>query len=669
MPKYKGFTKKELIDIYSSMYLSRMLDEKQLILLKQGKGFFHIGASGHEAAELAAAKNINPDKDYSYPYYRDQAYCIGLGMTSKELLLSFLAKDDDPNSSGRQMPQHFGSKKLNIVSQSSPTGTQYLQAVGAGFACQRDKNKSVVYVSSGEGTTSQGDFHEALNWASREKAPVVFHIHDNNYAISVPIEDQTTGGSVFNMASGYESLSKFDVDGCNFFESYQAFKLATERARKGKGPSIIISNVVRLLPHSSSDDHTKYRPKKELEADKKRDPLTQFKNSCIKSKIIKEAEFQSIEDRIDEQINNDTDWAEKQNNPSPDSYSDNLFSNFLELELSTEDEIHNSNSDKCVMVDAINHALSEELTFNNKMIMFGQDIAGGKGGVFTATRGLTDMFGKDRVFNSPLAESSIIGTAIGLSTMGYKPVVEIQFGDYIWTAMMQLRNELSTLRYRSNGDWACPVVVRVPVGGYIHGSLCHSQSIDAYFTHMPGLYIAYPSNAADAKALLKTACRMQDPVLFFEHKGLYRQNYASSNEPNENTFLEFGKARYVSRGSDLTIITWGSIVQKSIEAIRELEVSADIIDLRTLYPLDLDTIKESISKTNRVIIAHEDNLTNGFGGEISALISEHYFEMLDAPILRVASEDVPIAYSSVLEDEILVQTDWIKDAINKIINY
>ena len=669
MPKYKGFTKKELIDIYSSMYLSRMLDEKQLILLKQGKGFFHIGASGHEAAELAAAKNINPDKDYSYPYYRDQAYCIGLGMTSKELLLSFLAKDDDPNSSGRQMPQHFGSKKLNIVSQSSPTGTQYLQAVGAGFACQRDKNKSIVYVSSGEGTTSQGDFHEALNWASREKAPVVFHIHDNNYAISVPIKDQTTGGSVFNMASGYESLSKFDVDGCNFFESYQAFKLATERARKGKGPSIIISNVVRLLPHSSSDDHTKYRPKKELEADKARDPLTQFKNSCIKSKIIKEAEFQSIEYKIDEQINNDADWAEKQDNPSSDSYSDNLFSNFLELDLSTEDKIHNSNSDKCVMVDAINHALSEELTFNDKMIMFGQDIAGGKGGVFTATRGLTDIFGKDRVFNSPLAESSIIGTAIGLSTMGYKPVVEIQFGDYIWTAMMQLRNELSTLRYRSNGDWACPVVVRVPVGGYIHGSLCHSQSIDAYFTHMPGVYIAYPSNAADAKALLKTACRMQDPVLFFEHKGLYRQNYASSNEPDENTFLEFGKARYVSRGSDLTIVTWGSIVQKSIEATRELEVSADIIDLRTLYPLDLDTIKESISKTSRVIIAHEDNLTNGFGGEISALISEHYFEMLDAPILRVASEDVPIAYSSVLEDEILVQTDWIKDAINKIINY
>ncbi len=321
------------------------------------------------------------------------------------------------------------------------------------------------------------------------------------------------------------------------------------------------------------------------------------------------------------------------------------------------------------MVDAINHALSEELDENKKMILFGQDIAGGKGGVFTATRGLTEKFGSDRVFNSPLAESSIIGTAIGMATLGYKPVVEIQFGDYIWTAMMQIRNELATLRYRSNGDWHCPLVVRVPVGGYIHGSLCHSQSIDGYFTHLPGVYIAYPSNAADAKALLKTACRMDDPVLFLEHKGLYRQNYASAHEPDDNTLLEFGKGRYISVGNDITIITWGAIVQKSLEAVKELGVSADIIDLRTLYPLDMNTIKESVSKTNRIVIAHEDNLTNGFGGEISAQISEHLFEFLDAPILRVASEDLPIAYSSTLEEKILVQTNWIKDAINKTINY
>ena len=668
MSKLKGFSKKELVDIYSKIYLSRELDNKQLILLKQGKGFFHIGATGHEAAELAAANSLKAGEDFSYPYYREQAFCIGMGMTSRELLLSFLAKKDDPNSAGRQMPQHFGSKKLNIVSQSSPTGTQYLQAVGAAFALKRDKSKSVVYVSSGEGTTSQGDFHEALNWASREKAPVIFHIHNNHYAISVPIKEQVSGGSVFNITSGYESLSRFSVDGCDYFETHQAFKLAIDRARKGKGPSVIISDVVRLLPHSSSDDHTKYRSKKELEEDKKRDPISLFKSACVKSKIIKESEFKDLEIKIKDQINKDAEWAENQKSPIPESYSDNLFSKISGVEAITTTTMDKSGP-TCVMVDAINHALGEELENNKKMLLYGQDIAGGKGGVFTATRGLTEKYGKNRVFNSPLAESSIIGTAIGLATLGHKPVVEIQFGDYIWTAMMQIRNELTTLRYRSNGDWGCPVVIRVPVGGYIHGSLCHSQSIDGYFTHMPGIHIVYPSNAADAKALLKTACRINDPVLFLEHKGLYRQNFASSNEPHENTFLEFGKGTYIAKGSDLTIITWGAIVQKSIEATKKLNISADIIDIRTLCPLDLDIIEESINKTNRVIIAHEDNLTGGFGAEISAIISENFFDMLDAPILRVASENIPVAYSSILEDKILVQTDWIEDAIRRIINF
>ena len=669
MSKFKGFSKRELIEIYEKMYLSRMLDNQQLILLKQGKGFFHIGASGHEAAELAAARAVNPAKDFSYPYYREQAFCIGLGMTARELLLSFLAKSDDPNSSGRQMPQHFGSKDFNIVSQSSPTGTQYLQAVGAAFALQADKTNSLVYVSSGEGTTSQGDFHEALNWASREKAPVVFHIHNNKFAISVPIEDQVSGESVFNMTSGYENLSRYDVDGCNFFESYQAFKLAANRARGGKGPSIVISDVVRLLPHSSSDDHSKYRSQSDLDKDKKRDPLDRFKEMCTVSKVITATDFSKIEKKINNQIDRDAEWAEEQSSPTPDSHCENLFSSETGVEKITTAEIKYTSSNPCVMVDAINHALDEELENNDKMILYGQDIAGGKGGVFTATRGLTEKFGNDRVFNSPLAESSIVGTAIGYATLGYKPVVEIQFGDYIWTAMMQLRNELSTLRYRSNGDWNCPVVIRVPVGGYIHGSLCHSQSIDGYFTHMPGVYIAYPSNAADAKSLLKTACRMNDPVLFFEHKGIYRQKYASADEPSKDIFLEFGKGRYLSQGSDITIISWGAIIQKSIEAVRNLNISADIIDLRTLCPLDMDIIKESISKTNRVIIAHEDNLTNGFGAELSALITEKYFELLDAPILRVASKNLPVAYSNILENEILVQTSWIEDAINSTIEY
>ena len=662
MKKYKNHTKKDLLNVYRLMQTSRFLDDKQLILLKQGKGYFHIGASGHEAVQVAASKSMDSKLDFSYPYYRNQAFCLAHGMTVKDMLLSFMAKEDDPNSGGRQMPQHFGCKELNIVSQSSPTGTQYLQATGAAFALQREKNNGIVYVSSGEGTTSQGDFHEALNWASRVKAPVIFHVENNGYAISVPIEEQTAGGSIFKISSGYDNLHRIQIDGTDYFESLLAFQLATDRARKGLGPTMIESLVVRLLPHSSSDDHRKYRDDKSIEIDKKNDPILKFKNLCIEKKIINVSEFDKIDKDILYQIDEDTLWAEAQDNPeNPDA---NLFQN----EIIFDDSIKTKEND-VVLVDAINHALSEELKNNPKMLIYGQDVAGGKGGVFTATRGLTDAFGKDRVFNSPLAESSIIGTAIGLSTLGYKPVVEIQFGDYIWTSMMQIRNELATMHYRSNGKWSCPVVVRVPVGGYIHGSLCHSQSIDGYFSHLPGIYIAYPSNASDAKGLLKAACKMNNPVLFFEHKGLYRQGFASSQEPDENYYLNFGKGKVVQKGDDLTIVTWGALVQKSIEAAKQTDYNIEIIDIRTIYPLDLDLIIKSISRTNRVIVVHEDNLTGGFGGEIVALINEHAFEYLDAPVHRVASKDVPVAYSSSLEDKILVQTSWILDKINEIVKY
>ena len=662
MKKYKNHSKKDLLRVFTLMFQSRKLDEKQLILLKQGKGFFHIGASGHEAVQVAASGCMNLETDYSYPYYRNQAYCLGLGMTSREMLLSFLAKEDDPNSGGRQMPQHFGHKNLNIVSQSSPTGTQYLQATGAAFALQRDSNKGIVYVSSGEGTTSQGDFHEALNWASRVKSPVIFHVENNGYAISVPIEEQTAGSSVYKISSGYENLHRLKIDGTDYFESLLAFKLAADRARKGLGPTLIESMVVRLLPHSSSDDHRKYRTEEDINRDKENDPILKFTSNCISEGIISKDEFDKLEEKISNDINDDVLWAEEQEDPNnPDA---NLFltENVFNANLVSKDN-------DIVLVDAINHAMDEELEFNEKLVIYGQDVAGGKGGVFTATKGLTDKHGEHRVFNSPLAESSIIGTAIGMATLGYKPVVEIQFGDYIWTSMMQIRNELATMYYRSNGTWSCPVVVRVPVGGYIHGSLCHSQSIDGYFTHLPGIMIAYPSNAEDAKGLLKAACRMNNPVLFFEHKGLYRQGYATSKEPDGNYCLDFGVGSIVQEGSDLTIVTWGSLVQKSIDASRATDYDVEIIDLRTLYPLDLDIIIQSLEKTNRVIVVHEDNLTGGFGGEIVSLINEHAFELLDAPVKRVASKDVPIAYSSILEDQILVQTDWIVDMINEIIEY
>ncbi len=662
MKKYKKHSKQDLIKVFTLMYQSRRLDEKQLILLKQGKGFFHIGASGHEAVQVAASKCMDTNLDYSYPYYRNQAYCLGLGMTVREMLLSFLAKEDDPNSGGRQMPQHFGHKDLNIVSQSSPTGTQYLQATGAAFALQRDKNRGIVYVSSGEGTTSQGDFHEALNWASRVKAPVVFHVENNGYAISVPIEEQTAGGSVYKISSGYENLHRLRIDGTDYFESLLAFRLAGERARKGLGPTLIESMVVRLLPHSSSDDHRKYRSEEDIAKDLSNDPIEKFKIECIKEKIITKKEFSDLEEKISSDIDQDTLWAEEQEDPIDSDI--NLFVEEKKFNISP---VFKNND--IVLVDAINHAMDEELKFNDKLIIYGQDVAGGKGGVFTATKGLTDKFGENRVFNSPLAESSIIGTAVGMATLGYKPVVEIQFGDYIWTSMMQIRNELATMNYRSNGHWQCPAVIRVPVGGYIHGSLCHSQSIDGYFTHLPGVMIAYPSNAEDAKGLLKASCRMNNPVLFFEHKGLYRQGYATCKEPDENYCLDFGIGKVVQEGSELTIVTWGALVQKSIDAARQVESSIEIIDLRTLYPLDLDIIINSLKKTSRVIIVHEDNLTGGFGGEIVSLINENAFDLLDAPVKRVASKDVPVAYSAKLEDQILVQTDWIVDMIQEIINY
>jgi 2-oxoisovalerate dehydrogenase E1 component len=667
MANLNGFSKKQILEIYYKMSLSRALDKKMLILLKQGKSFFHMGASGHEAAQLAASLIIKPGKDWSYPYYRDGAYCLGLGMTSREQLLSFLSKADDPNSGGRQMPMHYGHKDLRIVSQSSPTGSQFLQALGSSLAAQYDESRDIVYVSSGEGTTSQGDFHEALNWASNAKAPIIFHIQDNEYAISTHKSEQSAD-SVFTRAAGYKNLSRFDVDGTNFFETHLAFKQAAERARKGQGPSIIVSNVVRLLPHSSSDDQRKYRTEDDLNQDQKRDPLLILKNQASENNFILQKEFEKMDLLIKDQVDSDVLWAETQSYPDEETALNHIYSTDPPITESVAKPIR----DNIVIVDAINHALKEEMLQNNKMVIFGQDIADPKGGVFTATKGLSDEFGTKRVFNSPLAESSIIGTAIGLAVSGYKPVVEIQFGDYIWTAMNQIRNEVVTMRYRSNNAWNCPLIIRTPVGGYIHGGLCHSQSIDGYFIHMPGIYLAYPSNASDAKGLLKMACRMNDPVLFMEHKGLYRQGYAATEEPDEDYVIPFGKGRIVSDGDILTVITWGAMVQKTIEAVKSLSLEkglVEIIDLRTLNPLDINIIKTSIEKTGKALIVYEDNLTNGPGAEISAIIGEKCFEYLDGPIKRIASKDSPVPFNWFLENKVLPQTEDIALGIKELLEY
>ena len=667
MARLHGFTKQQVLDIYRTMVIARKLDDKMMTMLKQGKAFFHMGCSGHEAAQLAAAITLKGGEDWSYPYYRDGAYCLGLGMTAREQLLSFLARDADPNSGGRQMPMHYGHKALRIVTQSSPTGTQFLQAVGCALTRKMDRSREIVYVSAGEGTTSQGDFHEALNWASRAKAPLIFHIQDNEYAISTHRSDQTAD-SIYAMVSGYRNLSRYDVDGTNFFETNLAFKQAAERARRGKGPSVIVSNVVRLVPHSSSDDQRKYRTPNALKEDQKRDPIHIFEKECLEEKFFTEGDIEKINKEVKIHVDQDAQWADEQDHPAVETALTHIYS--ADGQPAETDLV--PIAEKVVLVDAINHALHEEMAYNDKMMVYGQDIADPKGGVFTATKGLSTAFGTERVFNSPLAESSIIGTAVGMAVTGYKPVVEIQFGDYIWTAMMQLRNEVVTMRYRSNNAWSCPFVIRVPVGGYIHGSLCHSQSIDGYFIHMPGIYIAYPSTARDAKGLLKMACRMDDPVLFMEHKGLYRQGFSATEEPDENYLLPFGHARVVAEGDELTIVTWGAMVQKSLDAIRECDLpsgSVEVLDLRTLNPLDLDSIETSLDKTGKVILVYEDNLTNGPGAEISALIVDKFFDLLDGPVRRVASKDCPVPYNWYLEEQVLPQTADVSEAIMELLEY
>jgi len=666
--KLGGFDKKALLDFHKNMVLSRMLDFKMLTLLKQGKGFFHIGAAGHEAIQTAAAHAMRPGHDYAYPYYRDLAYMLQYGATPLEIMLLFHSRADDPSSGGRQMANHYGHAPLHVVSQSSPTGTQFLQAVGCAMASRKKGTDEVVYVSSGEGTTAQGDFHEAVNWASREKLPVIFVIQNNKYAISVHVSEELAGESIYKIGAGYEGLNRYKVDGTDLLACHEVMKKAVSQARSGKGAVLVEADTVRLLPHSSSDSDKKYRSPEELEADKKRDPITRLEKELIKLKMVSEEELEALKKEYKKIVDDASDEAEAHPHPDPDSLYEHLFSDRDDLEYEKSEPA----GEKIVLVDAINHALKEEMERNEDMYIFGQDVGGGKGGVFTATQGITKQFGKERCFNGPLAESSIVGVGLGMATRGLKPVVEIQFGDYIWTAMMQIRNEMATMRWRSNGHWKAPLVIRVPVGGYIHGGLCHSQNIEGFFAHLPGIKIAYPSNAADAKGLLKAAIRGDDPVIFMEHKGLYRQSYASRPEPDADYLLPFGKAKTVQEGDDLTVITWGALVQKSLEAARELAkegVSVEIIDIRTINPLDTEAILASVRKTGKVLVAQEDTRFHGFAAEISAQIAELAFEHLDAPVRRIGGSDTPMPFSAVLEEVALPQTAGIVKALRDLAAY
>jgi len=657
-----------LLKIYKTAITARLFDEKAEILYKQNKCYFQIGCKGHEIIGSAASVVFKPGLDWFYPYYREHALVLGLGMSLRDFARNLLSKDADPNSGGRQMPMHWGSKPLRIVSQSSPTGSQFLPAVGTalGLKKQNTKSQSVVYVSAGEGACAQGEFYEALNWACKDKVPIVFVIHNNLWAISVTFKELFNAPSISQAFTGFNNLRIFSLEGKDIIHLLTSLEAARQIALS-EGPVLVEVFVPRLCSHSISDDHTKYRSKGELEDSEKNDPI-KFLEAILHQRLSS-FDPDLIKLEIKDAINKATEEAESED---PNPSSSEVFDGFLFLdrgfEFSSSDE---AVGEEYVMIDAINLALKRSMRENEKIVVFGEDVAGAKGGVFGATRDLTHLFSEDRCFNSPLAEASIVGVALGLAQLGFKPVVEIQFGDYIWTSMNQIRNEVATLSYRSNGDFLAPMVIRVPVGGYIRGAFYHSQNIEATFCHFPALVTVFPSNASDAYGLLLSAIETSNPVLFLEHKGLYRSPYARGKLSGR---VALGKAKIVKVGKDLTAISYGYVLHLLIRAAKKIEEeekrSIEIIDLRTLWPLDKETMLNSVKKTSRVVIAYEDNLFMGYGAEVAAIIAEECFEYLDAPIVRVAGLNVPgVCQAPELEKAILPDETKIYYALKRVLNF
>jgi len=703
--KYQGLEKDALVRIYRTMFLSRRLDDREIQLKRQNKTYFQMSGAGHEAVLAAAGLLLKPGYDWFFPYYRDRCLALMLGVTPYDMLLQAVGAQDDPSSSGRQMPSHWGHQKFNIVTGSSPTGTRWLHAVGSAEASlyyaqfpkavERARKAplgdavsfhadEIAYVSGGEGATSEGEFFEAINAASLKQLPVLFLVEDNGYAISVPVEAQTSGGSISKLVANFPHLHIEECNGTNPLESYAALKRAVSHTRSRSGPALVHAHVTRPYSHSLSDDEKLYKTAEEREAEAHRDPVPNFGLFLVREGILEEGELEALEAEVDREIIEATDRALAAPIAPKESifhfvYSPDVDPTAKQFESEPKREGHPK-----TMVEMVSATLMDEMGQDERILVFGEDVADcsreenlaslkGKGGVFKATAGLQRRYGSARVFNSPLAEAAIIGRATGMAVRGLRPVPEIQFFDYIWPAMMQLRNELATMRWRSGGRFKSPVVVRVPIGGYLTGgAIYHSQCGEVTFTHIPGLRVVMPSTALDVCGLLRTAIRSDDPVMFLEHKHLYRQPYNRAPYPGADFTVPFGKARTVREGSDATLITYGAVVHRAEVAAAALardNVSLEIIDLRSLSPYDWDAISASVRKTNRVIVAYEDTLSWGYGAEIAARIADELFAYLDAPVRRVAATDTFVAYQPKLEDEILPQSENIVRAVRDLVRY
>jgi len=692
-----GLTDAELLRLYRLMYMSRKTDDKDITFKKLNLSFFQISGAGHEALLVGVAQAMKSGYDWFFPYYRDRALCLALGMTPEEMLGQSVAAADEPASGGRQMPSHWGHKDYNIVSSSSPTGTQFLQAVGcadagvyyAGEPALAQKNgvfktDEVVFVSCGDGTTSQGEFWEALTTACVRKLPVVFVVEDNGYAISVPVEVQTPGANILSVVGGFPGLATFDVDGCDPVASYAVAKEAVGRARRREGPSLIRGTVIRPYAHSMSDDQALYRPKAERDSELEQDPLRTFPARLLAWGVATEADLETIRKEVEAQVDAAGKTAQQKAQPGPETATWYVYSPTVDPSGPAFEAVAVPDGEATTVATLINRTLKDEMRRDPRILVFGEDVAdasreevlpevSGKGGVFKLTHGLQREFGGRRVFNSPLAEANIVGRAIGMAVRGLKPVVEIQFFDYIWPAMMQIRDELAMMRYRSNNTFASPIVIRVAFGGYLKGGApYHSQCGESIFIHCPGLRVVIPSTAEDAAGLLRTAIRCEDPVIFLEHKHLYRQPYAKSAYPGPDYTVPFGKLRVARAGTKLTIVTYGAVVQRAIYAASDLAdegIDCEVLDLRSLAPCDWEGIYASVRKTGRALVAHEDSLTAGFGGEIAARIANECFDHLDAPVERIGALDCPVAYSPQLEDVILPQKDHLVAAARKLAAY